>query len=75
MPDLVKAVDASGDTDADWQNAKPYLEAFTVIASGRRARRQRAAVPRGRRPEVSATELHWPRPLWRRFGLPSDSVV
>jgi hypothetical protein len=34
MPDLVKAVDASGDTDADWQKAKPYLEAFTVIASG-----------------------------------------
>jgi hypothetical protein len=36
MPDLVKAVDASGDTDADWQKAKPYLEAFTVIASGGR---------------------------------------
>ena len=34
MPDLVKAVDASGDTDADWAKAKPYLEAFTVIASG-----------------------------------------
>ena len=34
MPDLVKAVDASGDTDADWQKAKPYLEAFTVVASG-----------------------------------------
>src|SRR4051794_16283444 len=34
MPDLVKAVDASGDADADWQKAKPYLEAFSVIASG-----------------------------------------
>ena len=34
MPDLIKAVDASGDTDADWAKAKPYLEAFTVIASG-----------------------------------------
>jgi len=34
MPDLVKAVDASGDTDADWQKAKPYLDAFSVIASG-----------------------------------------
>ena len=28
MPDLIKAVDASGDTDADWAKAKPYLEAF-----------------------------------------------
>ena len=34
MPDLVKAVDASGDTDADWQKAKPYIDAFSVIASG-----------------------------------------
>jgi hypothetical protein len=34
MPDLVKAVDASGEADADWAKAKPYLEAFTVIASG-----------------------------------------
>jgi len=34
MPDLVKAVDASGETDPDWVKAKPYLEAFTVIASG-----------------------------------------
>jgi hypothetical protein len=34
MPDLVKAVDASGKADPDWVKAKPYLEAFTVIASG-----------------------------------------
>ena len=34
MPDVIKAVDASGHTDADWAEAKPYLEAFTVIASG-----------------------------------------
>jgi Protein of unknown function (DUF3352) len=34
MPALIKAVDASGETDADWVKAKPYLEAFTVIASG-----------------------------------------
>ena len=34
MPDLVKAVDASGAADPDWVKAKPYLEAFTVIASG-----------------------------------------
>jgi hypothetical protein len=34
MPDLVEAVDASGETDADWQKAKPYLDAFTVFASG-----------------------------------------
>jgi hypothetical protein len=34
MPDLVKAVDASGENDPDWVKAKPYLEAFTVIASG-----------------------------------------
>jgi hypothetical protein len=34
MPELVKAVEASGETDADWAKAKPYLEAFSVIASG-----------------------------------------
>jgi hypothetical protein len=34
MPELIKAVDAFGDTDADWAKAKPYLEAFTVIAGG-----------------------------------------
>jgi len=34
MPDVIKAVEASGDTDEDWAQAKPYLEAFTVIASG-----------------------------------------
>ena len=34
MPDLIKAVDASGEADADWAEAKPYLEAFSVIAGG-----------------------------------------
>jgi len=34
MPDVIRAVDAMGETDADWTKAKPYLAAFTVIASG-----------------------------------------
>jgi Protein of unknown function (DUF3352) len=34
MPDLVKAIEASGDTDADFAKAKPYLDAFSLIASG-----------------------------------------
>jgi Protein of unknown function (DUF3352) len=34
MPDLVKAIEASGDTDADFAKAKPYLDAFTLIATG-----------------------------------------
>jgi hypothetical protein len=34
MPDLLSAVESSGETDADYAKAKPYLEAFSVIASG-----------------------------------------
>ena len=34
MPELLAAIEATGDTDADYQRAKPYLEAFSVIASG-----------------------------------------
>ena len=34
MPDLIAAVDATGGADAEFQQAKPYLEAFSVIASG-----------------------------------------
>lgn len=34
MPDLVKVIEASGEADADFAKAKPYLDAFTVIASG-----------------------------------------
>ena len=34
MPDILKLVEASGETDADYAKAKPYLEAFSVIASG-----------------------------------------
>ena len=34
MPELVAAVEASGGADEDFQKAKPYLEAFGVLASG-----------------------------------------
>jgi hypothetical protein len=34
MPDLLAAIESMGDTDADYAKAKPYLEAFSVIASG-----------------------------------------
>jgi hypothetical protein len=34
MPELVKIIEASGEADADFAKAKPYLDAFTVIAGG-----------------------------------------
>ncbi len=34
MPDLLAAVESMGEPDADYAKAKPYLEAFSVIASG-----------------------------------------
>jgi hypothetical protein len=34
MPELIAAIDATGGADEDFQQAKPYLEAFSVIASG-----------------------------------------
>jgi hypothetical protein len=34
MPQLLAAVESMGETDADYAKAKPYLEAFSVIASG-----------------------------------------
>ena len=34
MPDLLAAIEAMGETDAEFEKAKPYLEAFSVIASG-----------------------------------------
>jgi hypothetical protein len=34
MPDLVKAVGASGNAGAGFARAKPYLDAYSVIASG-----------------------------------------
>jgi hypothetical protein len=34
MPKLLAAVESMGETDADYEKAKPYLEAFSVIASG-----------------------------------------
>jgi len=34
MPDVIAAVEASGDADAHFARAKPYLDAFSVIVSG-----------------------------------------
>jgi hypothetical protein len=34
MPQLLSAIESMGETDADYEKAKPYLEAFSVIASG-----------------------------------------
>jgi hypothetical protein len=34
MPDLVSAIESMGSADADFRKAKPYLDAFSVIASG-----------------------------------------
>jgi hypothetical protein len=34
MPDLLAAIESMGKPDADYAKAKPYLEAFSVIASG-----------------------------------------
>jgi hypothetical protein len=34
MPDLLAAIESMGQTDADYAKAKPYLDAFSVIASG-----------------------------------------
>ena len=34
MPELIAAIEANGGADADFEKARPYLEAFGVIASG-----------------------------------------
>ena len=34
MPDMLAAIESMGEADADYQKAKPYLEAFSVIVSG-----------------------------------------
>jgi hypothetical protein len=34
MPSIVKLVDASGSADAEFEQARPYLEAYDVIAYG-----------------------------------------
>jgi hypothetical protein len=34
MPDLVKAIEAAGTNDPGFAKAKPYLDAFSVVASG-----------------------------------------
>ena len=37
MPAVIKLVDAMGETDADFEEARPYLETLGVIASGGKA--------------------------------------
>ena len=37
MPDLLAAIDSTRPSDPDYAKAKPYLEAFTVVASGGKA--------------------------------------
>jgi hypothetical protein len=34
MPDLLAAIESMGEADADYEQAKPYLEAFSLIVSG-----------------------------------------
>jgi hypothetical protein len=34
MPSIIKLVDASGSADADFEQARPYLEAYDVVAYG-----------------------------------------
>ena len=34
MDAIIKLVDAMGDTDPDWEQAKPYLAALGVITGG-----------------------------------------
>ena len=34
MPSIIKLVDASGSADAEFEQARPYLEAYDVIAYG-----------------------------------------
>jgi len=44
MPAVIALVDSIGDTDASWDEAKPYLEAYDVIALGAGASKERAKV-------------------------------
>jgi hypothetical protein len=44
MPAVLSLVRSIGDTDADWEEAKPYLEAYDVIALGAGASGGRAKV-------------------------------
>ena len=37
MDPIIKLVDATGDTDPDWDQAKPYLQTLGVITSGGKA--------------------------------------
>ena len=34
MPDMLAAIESMGEADADYEKAKPYLEAFSLIVSG-----------------------------------------
>ena len=44
MPSIVSLVDSSGETDAGWDEAKPYLEPYDVIAMGAEGSGGRAKV-------------------------------
>jgi hypothetical protein len=44
MPSIVSLVDSSGETDASWDEAKPYLEPYDVIAMGAEGSGGRAKV-------------------------------
>jgi hypothetical protein len=44
MPALISLVDSTGEADADWDQAKPYLQAYDVIALGAKAGSGRAQV-------------------------------
>ena len=53
MPQLLAAVESMGETDADYAEAKPYLEAFSVIASGGSFKDDEVALARRGRAEVT----------------------
>jgi hypothetical protein len=44
MPAVIALVDSIGEADADWDKAKPYLDAYDVIALGAGASKERAKV-------------------------------
>jgi hypothetical protein len=44
MPAVIALVDAIGEADVEWDKAKPYLEAYDVIALGAGASKERAKV-------------------------------
>ena len=54
MPAVLQLAEAAGETDADFEKAKPYLEAFGVIAGGNEPRRRDHAVADGGGAEVGS---------------------